>query len=34
MRTALDSLHLDPAHEKPLWDYLTLAADSLRNTRA
>lgn len=34
MRDALDSLDLDPAHEQPLWDYLSLAADSLRNTRA
>ncbi len=31
MRTALDSLGLDPQHEHALWDYLTRAADSLRN---
>jgi hemoglobin len=31
MRTALDSLGLAPAHEQVLWDYLTSAADSLRN---
>ncbi|MGI8679394.1 MAG: globin [Jatrophihabitans sp.] len=31
MRTALDSLDLPPAYEKVLWDYLTSAADSLRN---
>ena len=34
MRVALDSLHLEPAQHKQLWDYLSLAADSLRNTRA
>jgi hemoglobin len=31
MRVALDSLDLPPAFEKTLWDYLTSAADSLRN---
>ena len=31
MRTALDSLDLPPAYERTLWDYLTAAADSLRN---
>jgi hemoglobin len=31
MRAALDSLDLPPAYEKVLWDYLTSAADSLRN---
>jgi hemoglobin len=31
MRTALDSLQLPPAYEQVLWDYLTSAADSLRN---
>jgi hemoglobin len=31
MRTALDSLGLDPQYEQALWDYLTRAADSLRN---
>lgn len=31
MRAALDSLELAPAHEAALWDYLTRAADSLRN---
>lgn len=31
MRRALDSLDLPPQHEKLLWDYLTSAADSLRN---
>jgi hemoglobin len=32
MRDALDSLELAPEHEVVLWDYLTRAADSLRNT--
>lgn len=32
MRNALDTLELAPAHEKLLWDYLSTAADSLRNT--
>jgi len=31
MRTALDSLELPAAHDQMLWDYLTSAADSLRN---
>jgi hemoglobin len=31
MRAALDTLDLPPAQEKALWDYLTSAADSLRN---
>jgi hemoglobin len=31
MRAALDSLDLPPAYAKVLWDYLTSAADSLRN---
>jgi hemoglobin len=31
MRRALDSLDLPPAYEQVLWDYLTSAADSLRN---
>jgi hemoglobin len=31
MRAALDSIELAPAYEKVLWDYLTSAADSLRN---
>jgi hemoglobin len=31
MRAALDSLDLAAAHERVLWDYLTSAADSLRN---
>ena len=31
MRAALDTLHLPPAHDAPLWDYFTSAADSLRN---
>jgi hemoglobin len=31
MRAALDSLELDPQYEEALWDYLTRAADSLRN---
>jgi hemoglobin len=31
MRAALDSLELAPAYEQVLWDYLTSAADSLRN---
>jgi len=32
MRTALDSLGLPPAYERVLWDYLSSAADSLRNS--
>ena len=32
MRAALDSLGLDPEHERVLWDYLWRAAESLRNT--
>jgi hemoglobin len=31
MRRALDSLDLPPTYEQLLWDYLTSAADSLRN---
>lgn len=31
MREALDSLDLPPAYAQVLWDYLTSAADSLRN---
>ena len=31
MRDALDSLDLAPAHERALWQYLTSAAESLRN---
>jgi hemoglobin len=31
MREALDSLDLPPAHADALWDYLTRAAESLRN---
>ena len=31
MRSALDSLHLPPAHEEVLWEYLSRAADSMRN---
>ena len=31
MRAALDSLGLPAAYERTLWDYLTAAADSLRN---
>jgi hemoglobin len=32
MRAALDTLSLPPAYEQVLWDYLSSAADSLRNT--
>ncbi len=31
MRTALDELELDPAHDAQLWEYLTMAAHSLVN---
>ena len=31
MRDALDSLDLAPAYDQVLWDYLTMAADSMRN---
>jgi hemoglobin len=31
MRTALDELDLDAAHDAQLWDYLTMAAHSLVN---
>ena len=31
MRAALDTLDLPAAYERTLWDYLTAAADSLRN---
>jgi hemoglobin len=34
MRTALDELQLDPAHDAQLWDYLTMAAHSLVNQPA
>jgi hemoglobin len=32
MRTALDSLQLPPTYDQVLWDYLSSAANSLRNT--
>jgi hemoglobin len=32
MRAAIETLGLAPAYEQVLWDYLTSAADSLRNT--
>ena len=31
MRHALDTIELPPAYDKVLWDYLTMAADSMRN---
>jgi len=31
MRSALDTLDLPPAYDRTIWDYLTSAADSLRN---
>jgi hemoglobin len=31
MRDALDELELPPAYDRTLWDYLSTAADSLRN---
>ena len=31
MRAALDSINLPPEHEKPLWEYLSNAAESMRN---
>jgi hemoglobin len=31
MRTALDELNLDPAHDALLWEYLEMAAHSLVN---
>jgi hemoglobin len=31
MRTALDEIALDPAHDEELWRYLEMAADSLVN---
>ena len=31
MRTALDEIGLDPAHDTQLWDYLVMAAHSLVN---
>ncbi|HEU5008448.1 MAG TPA: globin [Jatrophihabitantaceae bacterium] len=31
MRDALDTLDLPPAYDRTIWDYLTSAADSLRN---
>ncbi len=32
MRAALDTLELAPAYEQTLWNYLSAAAESLRNT--
>ncbi len=32
MRTALDEIGLDEAHDRQLWDYLVMAAHSLVNT--
>jgi hemoglobin len=32
MRDAVDELHLAPAHEQQLWDYLVYAAGSMVNT--
>ena len=32
MRTALDSLRLAPEIETRIWDYLTMAAESMRNS--
>jgi hemoglobin len=32
MRAALDSLELAPAIETRIWDYLTMAAESMRNS--
>jgi hemoglobin len=32
MRTAVDELGLPPELERPLWDYLTMAAHSLQNS--
>jgi hemoglobin len=34
MRTALDSLDLPEDIATKIWDYMTMAADSMRNTRA
>src|SRR5580693_298028 len=34
MRTALDELELDPAHDDELWEYLVMAANSLVNQMA
>jgi hemoglobin len=34
MRSALDSLDLPDDVSTRIWDYLTMAADSMRNTRA
>jgi hemoglobin len=34
MRAALDSLQLSDPVETRIWEYLVMAADSLRNTRA
>jgi hemoglobin len=31
MRHALDTLELPPSYDAMLWDYLTMAADSMRN---
>ncbi|MCW2538919.1 MAG: globin [Frankiales bacterium] len=33
MRAALDSLELEPELATRIWDYLALAADSMRNSR-
>jgi hemoglobin len=34
MKSALDSLELPDDISSRIWDYLTMAADSMRNTRA
>jgi hemoglobin len=34
MRAALESLDLPPEVSRKIWDYMTMAADSMRNTRA
>ncbi len=34
MRTAMDELELDAAHDAELWEYLVMAADSLVNQPA
>jgi hemoglobin len=31
MRAALDALNLPPEYDRPLWDYLSAAAESMRN---
>jgi hemoglobin len=33
MRDAVESLHLPPEHEQPLWHYLEMAAHSMQNQR-